>query len=304
MILPKKTALVGILGNPVSHSLSPIMHNAALKSLGLNWLYIPLPINNTSLEILVQNLSNIDCRGFNITIPHKEIIAQLATELTPIAKRVGAVNTFIREPNTNNGWLGTNTDVEGFINSLKNNHINLSQKRAVILGCGGSARAILVALVELGVASIRVIGRDIYKLTKFTDNYQYLHPDLSAVTWNETESKELELKLFEKTLTNADLIVNTTPIGMTNVSISSSALLSPLTESYLDRLKSNVVIYDLIYTPRPTVLLKKSAERGFICIDGLEMLVEQGAASLKLWTGLKSVPTNIMRNSALNKLRN
>ena len=146
------TALVGVLGDPVRHSLSPAMHNAALAALGLDWVYLALPVAAADLTTVVAALEAMDCRGLNVTIPHKQAVADLASELSPLARRLGAVNTLVRRPQ--GGWLGTNTDMEGFLAPLGEG--DWQGRRAVVLGCGGSALAVLAGLEQLGFGSITV----------------------------------------------------------------------------------------------------------------------------------------------------
>ena len=117
MTISGRTSLVGVLGDPVRHSLSPQMHNAALAELGLDWVYLALPTPPKELATVVKALEAMDCRGLNVTIPHKQAVAPLTAELTPLARRLGAVNTLVRRPD--GGWLGTNTDVEGFVSPLR-----------------------------------------------------------------------------------------------------------------------------------------------------------------------------------------
>ena len=142
------TALAGVLGDPVRHSLSPAMHNAALAALGLEWAYLALPAPAADLATVVRALEAMGCRGLSVTIPHKQAVAELCRERSPLAQRVGAVNTLV--PLDGGGWMGTNTDVEGFIAPLR--HGPWQGKRAVVLGCGGSARAVVAGLVLYVVA--------------------------------------------------------------------------------------------------------------------------------------------------------
>nr|AUG32386.1 shikimate / quinate 5-dehydrogenase [Paulinella longichromatophora] len=295
------TSLIGIIGNPLSHSLSPIMQNAAFAALNLDWLYLGLPVTDSSLKSLIKDLENIQCRGLNVTIPYKQSVAQLITELHPIARTTGAVNTLIRGPKM--GWIGTNTDVEGFIAPLKMKSTNWKTKKAIVLGCGGSARAVVAALIELQFTSISVAGRKLVSLQGFVNNYKSFCPQLKYILWDRFSINSIEIEAFQQALKDADLIVNTTPIGMTKRQNTHNSLESPLTDLQLEMLKNEAVVYDLIYTPRPTLLLDKSVSKGHECIDGLEMLVHQGAASLKLWTGVKDVPINVMRDAALSYLR-
>ncbi|HRD41920.1 MAG TPA: shikimate dehydrogenase [Prochlorococcaceae cyanobacterium AMR_MDS_5431] len=296
------TNLVGIIGNPLSHSLSPVMQNAAFASLKLNWLYIALPVTNTSLKNLIKDLSYINCQGINITIPHKQNVIQYIAELTPIARHTGAVNTLVKT--LNGSWIGTNTDVEGFMAPLKTRNINWKTKKAVVLGCGGSARAVVIALTKLEFYSIIIAGRNMTSLQKFVDTCKEMSPQLKYTLWNSDSTNTLETEYFQQALKEADLIVNSTPIGMKRKYDSLKNFDTPLTDLQIDMLKDKAIIYDLIYTPRPTSLLIKAASKGHDCIDGLEMLVQQGAASLRLWTGIQDVPVHVMRNAALTSLYN
>ncbi len=288
-----RTALVGVLGDPVRHSLSPAMHNAALESLGIDWVYLALPASPVDLATVVRGLEAIDCRGLNVTIPHKQAVAQLAAELTPLAQRLGAVNTLVRRQA--GGWLGTNTDVEGFMAPLRALG-PWADRQAVVLGCGGSARAVVAGLVELGLGRIRVAGRRIDRLGRFVAECGAWAPGLEAWPWGEAGLAE--------GLGGCDLLVNTTPVGMAGAAPGSGVEEenSPLVAAEMDQLRSGATVYDLIYTPRPTSLLRGVAARGCHCIDGLEMLVQQGAASLRLWSGLEQVPVAVMRRAALAHL--
>ena len=143
------TALVAVLGDPVRHSLSPAMHNAALRELGLDWAYLALPTPATHLATVLDALEAVGCRGLNVTLPHKQAAAALVAERGPLAERLGAVNTLVPRPA--GGWLGANTDVEGFLVPLREGS---RPRRALVLGCGGSARAVIAGLVELGVPRI------------------------------------------------------------------------------------------------------------------------------------------------------
>ncbi len=288
------TALVGLLGDPVRHSLSPAMHNAALAALGLDWIYLALPTPATHLETVLQALAAVECRGLNVTIPHKQAVAHLCAELSPLASRLGAVNTLLRRPE--GGWLGTNTDVEGFLAPLQSGGTgpagSWAEQAAVVLGCGGSARAVVAALVELGLGRIAVTGRRPQVLEAFVANCQDWAPQLQGLAWEDLAGS----------LKQARLVVNCTPVGMASGQDPGAAQHCPLGAEHLEVLSSCCTVYDLIYTPRPTVLLKSAAERGCACIDGLEMLVQQGAAALRLWTGLAEVPVAAMRDAARTAL--
>ena len=278
------TGLVGLLGNPVRHSLSPAMHNAALQALQLNWSYLALPCTSQNLQEVLQGLRAVNCRGLNVTIPHKQDVATLCQELSPLAKRLGAVNTLI--PIDSGGWHGTNTDVEGFLTPL-GEESSWNNRHGVILGCGGSARAVAAGLQRLGLASITVIGRRPEVLDGFIADLHHNDAPLTPCL----HSSPILASLIEQ----ADLVVNTTPVGMAQ---HGDAQAFPLGEEVWSHLQESAVLYDLVYTPRPTAWLRWGQSRGQQCIDGLDMLVQQGAASLRLWSDRNDVPVETMRRAA------
>lgn len=288
------TALAGVLGDPVRHSLSPAMHNAALADLELDWVYLALPVAAERLAGAVQALEAMGCRGLNVTIPHKQAVAALCRELSPLAERLGAVNTLV--PHPQGGWFGTNTDVEGFCAPLRQDGTDWRGRRALVLGCGGSARAVVAALVELGFADIQLAGRRAAALEAFRQDCAAWAPQLRPLVW------PAEADGLAPALAGADLIVNTTPVGMASASDPAAAGACPLSESELQALPAGGWVYDLIYTPRPTELLRRAAQRACRAIDGLEMLVQQGAASLRLWSDCDAVPVERMREAALAQL--
>ena len=278
------TDLVGLLGNPVRHSLSPAMHNAALQALQLNWSYLALPCASKNLKEVLQGLRAVNCRGLNVTIPHKQDVAELCQELSPLAKRLGAVNTLI--PLDSGGWQGTNTDVEGFLTPL-GEQSSWQNCHGVIIGCGGSARAIAAGLQSLRLASITVIGRRQEALDAFIADLQSNDAQLTACLQSSPNLASL--------MKRADLVVNTTPVGMAQ---HGDAQAFPLGEAVWSQLQGSAMLYDLVYTPRPTAWLRWGQSRGHRCIDGLEMLVQQGAASLRLWSDRNDVPVETMRRVA------
>lgn len=282
-----KTKLLGVIGYPVEHSLSPVMHNAAIAHLGLDYVYLPLPVHPDKLLDAIAGFAAIKLAGFNITIPHKQAILPLISEISPIAKAIGAVNTVWRTDSGN--WAGTNTDVEGFIAPLKTYNQDWSQKVAVILGNGGAARAVVAGCVQLGFRKIEVIGRNQENLNKFIHSW-----DDSALI------DRLQVHNWEKIsqlIPHADLLVNTTPIGM-----HPRVAESPLSKEEIADLPKNAIAYDLIYTPRPTQFLQQAQAQGAIAIDGLEMLVQQGAAALSIWLQ-QPAPADIMRQALQNHLK-
>ena len=282
-----KTQLLGVIGHPVSHSLSPLMHNAALAKLGLDYVYLPFPVAPENLERAIAGFASIGVVGFSITIPHKQAILPLLSEISPIAQAIGAVNSVTRQGDK---WVGTNTDVAGFIAPLQTTyHQDWSQKKAVILGNGGAARAVVAGCIQLGLAEIHVVGRNLQKLQAFTQSWQN---SPFADKFQVHEWQELPNLLHQ-----ANLLVNTTPMGMyPHVDE------SPLSSQEMGYLPGDAIVYDLIYIPKPTKFLHLAEKQGAIMIDGLEMLVQQGAAALKIWLQQETVPVNEMRQALQNHL--
>lgn len=283
-----KTKILGVIGHPIEHSLSPLMHNAALTQLGLDYVYLPFPVAPENLTTAIAGFASIGVVGFSITIPHKQAILPLLSEISPIAQAIGAVNTVV---NKGNKWLGTNTDVEGFIAPLQTTyHQDWSQKKAVILGNGGAARAVVAGCIQLGLAEIHVVGRNLQKLQVFEQSWQNspFADKFQVHEWTE----------LPNLLHQANLLVNTTPIGMYP-----HVEQSPLSSQEMSYLPGDAIAYDLIYIPKPTKFLHLAQKQGIVTIDGLEMLVQQGAAALKIWLQEETVPVTQMRQALQNHLR-
>ena len=285
------SALVAVLGDPIRHTLSPAMHNAALQEMGLDWVYMALRTPPGRLAAVLEGLEAVECRGLNITLPHKAEAARLAGDLSPLACRLGAVNTLVRRDE--GGWFGTNTDVEGFLAPLRACGGAWQEQQALVLGNGGSARAIVAALTELGMARILVAGRRQDSLDQLLEACRDWAPTLEGVLWSEAQLRDA--------LGESALVVNTTPIGMASGGDPDNSA-TPLHPRDLEALPQGATVYDLIYTPRPTPLLRQAQAHGCRVIDGLEMLVQQGAASLRLWSGQSEVPVDVMRQAALAQL--
>ena len=284
-MITSKTSFIALIGNPISHSLSPIMQNAAFQYLGLDLIYIAIPCRNEDLKIVLNSLKKINCIGLNITIPFKETVFDLCNEISPIANQLKAINTL--KLNSEREWSATNTDVEGFIYPLKN--LNLRNKQSIVLGSGGAARSVIQGLINLNFSAISVVSRNKKSLNGLIKNFEnqikiqgFLHNDNQAQNF----------------IKEADLIVNTTPVGMKIDTNETNEL--PYGEIFWRSLNEKTIVYDLIYNPAPTDLLKFSAKRGCMTIDGLQMLIAQGMRSLSFWTDGLEVPFHIM-NDALKK---
>ncbi len=283
MLITGTTQLLGVMGYPIKHSLSPVMHNAAIEQLGLDYAYVPLSIDPQHLGTAVPGLRAIGWQGFNVTIPHKQTIMAYLSEISPTAQAVGAVNTVWR---TADGWGGDNTDITGFMAPLLQLKRQWPKSVAIVLGGGGAARAVVAALSQLAVGEIWVVGRNMDKLAQFQASWQNspLTVAVRVCSWEQ----------LEQLLPLANLVVNCTPVGMAPQQTS-----SPLSAAQIAKLPVTSIVYDLIYSPRPTELLKMASEHGCISIDGLEMLIYQGAAALKIWIG-QEAPVDVMRQAVLH----
>lgn len=284
-LISGKTKLLGIIGDPVTHSMSPVMQNAAIAHLGLDYIYVPFPVLPDRIEAAIAGFTAIGVQGFNITIPHKQAIIPYLTEISDEAKAVGAVNTAWR---TEQGWSGTNTDVIGFLAPLRSLDWDWRQVTPIVLGNGGAARAVVAGFAKLGCPKLHLVGRSSEKLEQFVTSWQRspLQIELIPRTWD----------ALDELIAIASLLVNTTPIGM-----HPHTQASPLSDEQMKRLPSSAIAYDLIYTPSPTQFLRQAAAQGAQTIDGTEMLVHQGAAALEQWVG-HPAPIEIMRQALQQQL--
>ena len=280
-MITSKTSFLALIGNPVTHSLSPIIQNAAIKYLGLDLIYIAIPCKDEDLKLVINSLKKINCKGLNITIPYKEKVFDLCSEVTPIANKLKAINTL--KLNSNQEWSATNTDVDGFIYPLRS--FNLINKQSLVLGSGGSARSVIQGLINLNFSKITIISRNKDSLNELINNFSNQKQIEGLLN---TDNKITEL--MEET----DLIVNTTPVGMKTTD---EKQLVPYGENLWKSIQSKTIVYDLIYNPAPTPLLKLCDKKGCITIDGTQMLVAQGAKSLSFWTNGLEVPIEIMHDA-------
>jgi len=284
-MISSKTSFIALIGNPVSHSLSPIMQNAAFKYLGLDLIYIAIPCKDEDLELVLNSLKKINCKGLNITIPHKEKVFDLCSEISPIANKLKAINTL--KLNSEKEWSATNTDVEGFIYPLKT--LSLTKRQSIVLGSGGAARSVIQGLINLNFSKISVVSRNKSSLDELIKNFD------NQIQLQGLLNRDAQAQIL---IREADLIVNTTPAGMKTTKYENNVM--PYSEAFWRSLNSQTIVYDLIYNPAPTTLLKFSANKGCMTIDGLEMLVAQGIKSLSFWTDGLEVPFHVM-NDALKK---
>jgi len=278
--------IVGIIGYPIGHSVSPAMHNAAFQKLGIDYEYIPFEVEPEDLKEAIDGLRALHIAGFNVTIPHKETIVPLLDEVTKLAKTIGAVNTV---ENQEGKLVGYNTDGPGFIDSLREDvNFEPKGKKVVILGAGGASRGISTLLAEVGVKSLTlsdVIEDKARELADYLNSYEKV--SCRAVKIGGSD--------FKDNIDQADLLVNASPVGM-HPKINES----PLPEKI--KLNPKLLVYDLVYNPAETKLLKIAKAAGCKTASGLGMLVRQGALAFTIFTG-EEAPIDIMWQAAREALR-
>lgn len=273
-----------IFGDPVEHSLSPVMQNAALQAAGIDGLYIPWRVKAPGLSAALDSLRWMEnFGGANVTLPHKEQAASLVDELSPEAASVGAVNTIVSRDGR---LLGANTDGQGFLRSLQEEGGFVPRgRRAAILGAGGAARAVAWSLVEAGIAELLILNRTSERAELLAD-----------VVSQRMGVLALGLGLGDPRapgqLAACALLVNATPVGLHP---SDPSPIEP------ELLRPWLLVHDLIYRPRETALLREAKRLGCQVLGGLGMLLYQGALAFELWTGRKP-PEQAMRTALLQAL--
>lgn len=281
------TRLAGVIGHPLTHTLSPAMHNAAYEHLGLDWVYIPLDVpDEVGLRRLIAAVRSLDFVGLSVTMPHKRSVLELCDEVSAAASMAGAVNTLHC---VDGRLVGYNTDGRGLLESLELEASFVpADKDIVILGAGGAAAAAAVALILARAKSVTVASRDLCRAEQLVEN---MTPHTGA-----TRLMAVTIGDAEQAVRHAALVVNATPVGMQPCDPSAipSAWIAP-----------GQVVYDMVYgTAEPTALVRESAARGAIALDGLGMLVCQGATAIDIWNGdsPERAPREVMRNAAENAL--
>jgi len=274
--LTGRTRVVGVIGWPIAHSVSPAMYNAAFRTLGMDWCYVPFPVRPERVPEAVAGARALGLRGINATVPHKQALVPLVDALTPAARAIGAVNTVVYDPERT---LGHNTDAAGFLRSLREAGLAPEQCTALVLGAGGAARAVVYALVDLG-ARVTILNRT-------PERAENLAQQMAPVrTGAHLEAGPLEREALRRAAIDADLVVNTTSLGMwPEVDASPWPYDLPFPQ--------HALLFDLIYNPRRTRLMAHAAAYGATAVGGLRMLVHQGAEAFELWTGI-SPPVDVM----------
>jgi shikimate dehydrogenase len=256
--------VVGVIGSPIAHSLSPVLHNAAFAALGLTeWRSFAFDVPAGAASRALEDMRRFDVLGLSVTMPHKADVAAVVDACEDVARRLQAVNCIL---NRDGILTGTNTDGQGFVEALARGvEFDPAGRRCLVVGAGGAARAVILALAEAGAAEVAVLNRTEARAVEAAT----LAGSAGVVVSGD----------IAKTLARVDLVVNATPVGMTGTQEADTWPLAP------ELLRAGQVAADLVYVPRPTAWLERAADRGAIPFDGLGMLVHQAAAQLVLWTG-------------------
>lgn len=250
--------MAGVIGDPVRHSLSPILHNAAFRAVGLDWAFLAFPVAAGQAAPALLGMRALSIEGLSVTMPHKTEVAGLVDRLTPRAEQLGAVNTVAWEGTE---LVGHNTDGAGFLDALRLDHgIDPAGRRCVVLGAGGAGRAVVLALAEAGAAEVIVVNRS---------------PERGAAAAALAPGPARVGPAEE--VAGAHLVVNATPVGMAGT--------GPPIPIDPELLQAGQVVVDIVYHPPLTVLLREARARGATTVGGLGMLVHQAAHAFRLWTG-------------------
>ena len=278
-----KTNVCGVIGDPIEHTMSPAMHNAAFKKLGMDYRYLPFRVKKEELGKAIDGMRALNIRGLNVTIPHKVAVIPFMDKLDPLAEKIGAVNTIV---NDNGVLTGCNTDATGFLQALLDKGVEPEGKRVVVLGAGGASRAISFILAERD-ANLVILNRQLE-----LDWAEELARSLSRLS-KEVKALLLSEENLALVLEKADVLVNATSVGM-SPDIGETPVPARL-------LKPDLVVFDIVYNPVRTRLLKEADASGAQTVSGLDMLVWQGALAFEKWTG-RQAPLDLMKKEAMEAL--
>ncbi|MFC1917506.1 shikimate dehydrogenase [Chloroflexota bacterium] len=279
-----KTRVCGVIGDPIEHTMSPVMHNTAFRQLGLDYIYVPFRVKKEALGKTIDGMRALGIRGLNVTIPHKVSVIPLLDKIDPDAEKIGAVNTIINEAGTLTGY---NTDAAGFLQALREGGFEPKDKKVIILGAGGAARAISFVLAR-NETRLTILNRQLELDWAVT-----LAQQLSRISKGEVKALLMDEPNLTAALRDADLVVNATSVGMSPED-KETPVPAPL-------LRPGLTVFDAVYHPLQTRLLREAKKAGAKTISGIEMLVWQGALAFTMWTG-QQAPTDLMREEAIKAL--
>jgi len=277
----KKTSavnVVAIFGFPIEHSLSPVMQNAGFRELNLNYTYVPFCVNPIYLKDAITALRALNFKGANITVPHKEEVIEYLDEITEDAFLIGAVNTIV---NVDGRLIGYNTDCKGFVSALKSAGITrFDNINALVIGAGGAGKAACVGLLKANIKNLIIANRTVRKAELILENFK------KSFEKTKISVCPLEENSLKTALENCDLLINTTSVGMQNESLALP----------IESLKKGALVYDMVYNPPKTKLLKDAEKLGHKIENGLNMLLYQGVEGFEIWTK-KKAPVQVMKQA-------
>ena len=277
------TTLIGLLGSPSRYSKSPHMHNTAFEALGLDYVYMAFEVGDGFIKEGVEAMKTLNAAGFNVTMPHKKRVMEYLDEISEEAKLIGSVNTV---KNINGRLTGYNTDGKGFVKSLKENKVDFKNKKIIIAGGGGAARAVATQLAIDGAGEIVIFNRTLSSAKEIIDN---INENIYSCKGTALELNEERMK---KEIKNSAVFVNCTSLGM-EPAMDRAIISSPET------LHRGLFVADIVYNPEKTKLLKIAEKTRCKYMNGLMMLIWQGAIAFKIWTG-RDMPVELIRKEIFN----
>lgn len=280
MKIKGSTNIVGLIGHPVEHSFSPPMHNAAFDALNMDYAYVAFDVNPNDLKSAIEGAESLNIKGFNVTIPHKVDVMQYLDELDEVARLIGAVNTIDFK-----NLKGYNTDGIGAVKAIEE-VTSIKNKNVVVAGAGGASRAISFYIAKYGAESLTILNRNEVKAESLASDVS----DSGLIGEVASDS----INAIGNYMEGADVLIDTTPLGM-HPNISDEPIVKA------DMMDEDLVVFDAVYNPNETVLIKEAIKANAKPVYGIKMLLYQGAESFKIWTG-KTAPVDVMEKALRNTL--
>lgn len=280
MKIKGSTNIVGLIGHPVEHSFSPPMHNAAFDALNMDYAYVAFDVNPNDLKSAIEGAESLNIKGFNVTIPHKVDVMQYLDELDEVARLIGAVNTIDFK-----NLKGYNTDGIGAVKAIEE-VTSIKNKNIVVAGAGGASRAISFYIVKYGAESLTILNRNEVKAKSLASDVS----DSGLIGEVASDS----INAIGNYMESADVLIDTTPLGM-HPNINDEPIVKA------DMMDEDLVVFDAVYNPNETVLIKEAIKANAKPVYGIKMLLYQGAESFKIWTG-KTAPVDVMEKALRNTL--
>jgi shikimate dehydrogenase len=282
MAISGKTRVCGVIGDPIEHTLSPTIHNAAFNHLELDFVFLAFRVKAAELENAICGMRGLGIHGLNVTMPHKGTVTAYLDKLDPAVKFLGSANTILNEDGK---LLGFNTDGTGALKALRGNGVNLSEKKVLLLGAGSAAKAVAFSLSK-EVGELVILNRSSEKAKRLAEA---LRRTLNKNVFGSSFS----LDTLAENLRNSDVLINATSVGMHPKA--DQSIVPP------QLLRSGLTVMDIVYNPVETKLAKEAKAADAKVVSGVEMLIYQGAASFEIWTG-RAAPVEVMRKAALKRL--